>query len=991
MRRGLKRSLRDPTRLPPKLVLAIGCMLWLLALASQAYAASITNSADDLRTGWYPNNALLTPQLVSGGSFGKLWSASLEGQITAQPLLANGTLLVATEKDKTYGLDAATGAVKWSKSLGTPWNPADLGCGDITPSIGTVATPVIDPETNIAYLTHKTYASGSSGPARWYMDALDVGTGAEQPGFPVEIAGSAQNQPGVTFDPTVEMNRPGLLLMGGVAYAAFGSHCDLGEWHGWIFGVSTAGKVKARYVDSTDVGAGIWQSGAGLTSDGAGTIMFSTGNGGSPTAPTSGSNPPANLGESVVRVRVQPDGSLKAVDFFTPFEAAHLDENDADFASGGVTGLPGEYFGTSAFPHLAVAVGKSGYVYLLNRDNLGGFAQGSGGSDNVIQRLGPRGGVWSRPGVWPGDGGYLFIPTSSGSSAGGKLDVYKYGLSGSGSPSLSLAGSSEDPFGWGSGAPVITSDGTKSGSALVWVVWSANRQGEGGQLRAYDPVPVSGHPVLRFQESIGTSTNYSVPGIDDGRVYVGNREGKVFAFGSPVKAPLAGPSTSFPTTTLGHSSEQTVTLTANEPLTVTALTSSSSQFVLGTPTPALPVTLEAGQHIVVPVTFTPLKAQLVAASLTAETSIGSSSFALTGTGQAAEAELEAAPKIVSFPGIAVGSEKSESVTFTNVGGTALTINGLELPTSPFSATGLPSAGSSLAPGASVTVTVSFAPSAEGSYASNVGLVTTAGEKHVGLAGTAGAPARLHVSEEALHYGAVTVATKLTKSFTITNEGGVDAVITKSKPPIGGAFTADTALQEGATIHAGESITEQVSFIPTAPGMSSGTWLINADDTTGLHQLQFDGVGVAPLPPSLLAKGPGSQLSFLAHPATKAPVPDAELASDHLKANSHGLLRVLISCPASETRCLGTFILRTRPGRTPAGGRASRSARSIVLATGAFSVLGGHVGRVQLHLNKKARALLARLGRLKLMLLITAHDPAGARHTARPYLTLRRLT
>ncbi len=148
------------------------CLVAMLAFATQALGSGITNSGDDLRTGWYPNSGSLTPQLVSGGSFGQLWSTSLEGQITAQPLLAAGTLLVETEKDKAYGLDPASGAVKWTKNLGTPWNPSDIGCGDITPSIGTVSTPVVDPATNIAYMTHKTYVSGTSGPARWYMDAI---------------------------------------------------------------------------------------------------------------------------------------------------------------------------------------------------------------------------------------------------------------------------------------------------------------------------------------------------------------------------------------------------------------------------------------------------------------------------------------------------------------------------------------------------------------------------------------------------------------------------------------------------------------------------------------------------------------------------------------------------------------------------------------------------------------------------------------------------
>jgi hypothetical protein len=828
---------------------SVVCVGLIFGIVAQGLASGITNSSDDLRTGWYPNNSTLTPQLVSGGTFGQLWSTSLEGQITAQPLLANGTLLVATESNKAYGLDPASGAVQWTKNLGTPWNPADIGCGDITPSIGAVATPVIDPTTNIAYMTHETYVSGTSGPARWYMDAISVSTGAEQPGFPVEIAGSAQNAPSQTFNPTIEMNRPGLLLMEGVVYASFGSHCDYSNWKGWIFGVSTAGKITARYTDdATETGAGIWQSGAGLASDGPGTILFSTGNGGAPSVPAPGTSPPANLGESVVRVRVQPDGSLKAVDFFAPFDAKSLDENDADFASGGVTGLPNEYFGTTSLPHLAVAVGKSGYVYLLNRDSLGGIAQGPSGSDNVIQRLGPRGGVWSRPGIWPGEGGYVYIPTSSGSPGGGHLDVYKYGLSGTGQPSLALAASSEDVFGWGSGAPVITSEGTTAGSALVWIVWSTNRTGAGGELRAYNTAPVNGKPVLRFKTSIGTATNYSIPGVGAGRIYVGNREGKVIGFGSPVTPALSGAALSFPTTTIGSTSQKTLTLTANEALTLSSLTSSSGQFKIGTTTPSLPATLGAGQAVSVPVTFAPTEANLLGATITATTSAGRTvQISVSGIGQTASAQLATSPPLVTFAGTAVGGHATGSATFSNIGAAPLTINKVKLPGAPFSASGVPAAGETIAPGASVTVTVAFDPTQTGTFNDTVGMETTGGNGQVGLSGTAGSSGDLHVTSETNEYGSVAVGSTVTKSFSITNSGGTAVTITKSKPPIGGSFAATTLLQEGSTIQPGETVTEKVAFTPTAPGYLSGNWQINGDDISGLHQVQFSGTGTVPAP------------------------------------------------------------------------------------------------------------------------------------------------
>jgi hypothetical protein len=841
----------ETTRRRMRGALVLCAFLW-LAATSSAFASGITNSGDDLRTGWYPNESSISPQLVSGGTFGQLWSAPVSGQVYAQPLLANGALLVATEDNEVYSLDPATGAENWSTLLGTPWNASDIGCEDLAPTIGVTGTPVIDSTTNTAYLTHKTYLSGHAGAARWYMDAIDVATGAERSGFPVELSGTAQNAPAQSFQPTAELQRPGLLLMNGVVYAAFGSDCDHPVWQGWVFGVSTAGVTKARWVaDATGEGAGIWQSGAGLTSDGSGNILLSTGNGGAPTTPTAGKTPPPNLGESIVRLQVQGDGSLKATDFFAPFDASSLDGWDADFASGGVTGLPAEYFGTTAIPHLAVAVGKDGYVYLLNRDNLGGIAQGPSGSDNVVQRIGPFGGVWSRPGVWPGDGGWVYIPTASGgnspSGSAGNLRVYQYGLSGTGSPTLSLRATSSEEFGFGTGAPVITSEGTTSGTALVWTIWMPNGGGVGAQLRAYDPIPVEGHPVLRWSASIGQGSKFSTPGVGAGRLYVGTRDGHVLGFGSPVTPALDGSATEFPTTTVGSSSKETLTLTANETLTLASLSSSSAQFKLGTPSPPLHSTLTTGQTVEIPITFTPTGTGPLGATITATTGSGkTATFALSGSGQAPTAKLEVTPPLVTFGGTTVGGELSGSATFRNVGGAPLSVEGVHLPSPPFGASGVPTIGSTIAPGDSVTITVTFEPTEIGTFGDEIGLDTSGGDEAVGLSGSAALPGTLQITSEANEFGDVPIGTTATKTFTVANTGGTAVTLTKSKPPDGGAFAALTSLAEGTTIQPGASVTETVSFTPTAPGQTSGVWLINGNDEhPRVHEVEFTGNGVVP--------------------------------------------------------------------------------------------------------------------------------------------------
>jgi hypothetical protein len=839
------------------LVAVLAALLAILALlAPAALGSEPTNSGDNLRDGWYPEQGSLTPQLVSGGTFGQLWSSEVEGAVYAQPLLVNGEVLIATENNKVYALNPNTGAKKWTTSLtGTAWKAADIGCNDLAPNVGVTSTPVVDPSTNTAYMTHKAYASGSSGTVRWYMDAINLETGAEREGFPVQLQGTAQNASGQTFNPTSQLQRPGLLLLNGVVYAGFGSDCDLNTWQGWVFGVSEAGQIKARWVAVPGGnGAGIWQSGAGLFSDGPNSLMVSTGNTGSPSKPAPGNEPPNTFGESIVRLTVQANGELKPTNFFTPFDAQELDAGDADFASGGITGLNSEYFGTAAIPHLAVAVGKDGYVYLLNRDELGGFMQGSGGGDKVVQRIGPNGGVWSRPGVWPGNGGWVYIPTASaGNSAGGSsgfLRVYQYGVNGEGKPTLSLQATSSDSWGFGTGAPIITSEGTTSGSALVWSEWMPNGTGEGAQLRAYDPVPVSGKPVLRWSAAIGTGSKFGTPGVGGNKLFVGNREGKVMAFGSPVTPALSGPSTSFGTTTLGQSSEKTITLTANSSLTVTGVSTGNAQFAVGATKPALPASVGSGQTLQVPVTFKPTGSGLQAATLTVETSAGTFSFSLQGTGQPAGPKIEASPVVLSFGGTTVGSKVSAAATFRNVGGAALTIESVAPVAPPFAVSGAPAPGTVLQPGEAVNVEVAFEPTEEGNFGGELTLKTSAGESTVALAGAGGKPGVLKFAPETVEYGNVPVGSTVSKTFTITNTGGTNVTMTKSKPPLGGSFAATSTLSEGTTIAPGETLTETVAFSPTAPGGATGVWALNGTDTSGLHEIKFTGNGTVPAP------GPG---------------------------------------------------------------------------------------------------------------------------------------
>ena len=289
--------------------------------------------------------------------------------------------------------------------------------------------------------------------------------------LPVAITGAAQNDASATFVDRLELQRPGLLLMNGVVYAAFGAHCDDGAYRGWVIGVSTTGAVKARFstvanTPSATAGNGIWMSGGGLASDGAGRIFFATGNGvGTEPGPIVSNAPPGNLVESVVRVDVQGDGSLKAMDFFAPFNAYHM--ADSDLSGGGIVLLPPQ-FGTTLVPRTAIIAGKEGILYLMNRDKLGGFKQGAAGGNDVLSEIGIDGSTRSHAAVWPGDGGYVYVVASGANAAnvGYRMRAFKYSPNAQNKPTISLVASAPDDFGQYSGSPIVTSNGTNS--AALW-------------------------------------------------------------------------------------------------------------------------------------------------------------------------------------------------------------------------------------------------------------------------------------------------------------------------------------------------------------------------------------------------------------------------------------------------------------------------------------------------------------------------------------------
>lgn len=829
-----------------------------VASTTSAHADEVTASQDLLRTGWDPAEPGLSPATVTGGSFGQLFSTQLQGQIYAQPIIAGSTVIVATEDDWIYGIAAVTGEVKWSRQLGTPWPAASEGCTDLTPNVGVTSTPVYDPASGTIYTVAEIVPpNGTAFNPQFHMYGMNAQTGAITEDVP--IAGAPVNDPTRPFNPFNQLQRPGLLLQNGWVYAGFGSHCDINPYDGYVAGVNVSAHAVTMWTDEagiTDDMAGIWQGGGGLMSDGTGRIFVSSGNGVSP-APGPGTSPPSGLAESVVRLGVQPDGTLAPQDFFSPANAPSLDAADRDFGSGGPVGLP---VGTQQFPSLLVEAGKDGRVFLLNRDGLGGRMQGAGGTDDDLAMAGPFGGQWGHPAVFEASTSPL--PANSSGlddyvyyvGSNDHLHALRLGADASGNPTFTDAGASTSTYCFEcAGPPTVTSNGTDPSSAVVWDVGMAGHtNGTGGVLQAFGAVPqnVAGNSVLPLLWSapIGNANKFSMPATSGGRVYVGSRDGVLFAFGSPDAAPLtgAGPVT-FAHTAVGSATTASVTLTASAAVKVTAVNARTEVFpnpfsagqvtVNGNPA-TLPVTLAPGDTISAPATFTPTVPGGATGTLAFSTTYPN--FPTVGvslSAQGTQTGFYASPHTFSFGSVPAGTDAPTTVIITNGGTSAQKISKITMPGGPFKVTGLPTVGTSVAAGQSVTASVTYAPTAAGTSSGTLSVTGAAGTAAaVTLTGKApNGVSKFTASPTAVNFGSVPLGTQASATISVTNTGNLPATLTATAPPQL-PFGAPDPIAKNLPVGSGYDLQIPVTFTPTSVGAVTRSYKITWTDPKGTHSL-----------------------------------------------------------------------------------------------------------------------------------------------------------
>ncbi|HVN69347.1 MAG TPA: hypothetical protein VMU38_06850 [Candidatus Binatia bacterium] len=503
-----------------------------ISAAKHRKIAVTTYHYNNMRTGWDDQETILNQTNVRS-NFGLLHAVALDDQVDTQPLLVanevttrgstpgkHDVVYVTTENDSVYAIDATTGTVLFQQSLGTPV-PYPLGCNNNGPNVGIDGTPVIDKKANVMYVV--AYVMQSNTP-KYYIHELSLANLTDVIS-PVLVTASHKLTNGKTynFNAEYQRQRPALLEANGNIYAGFGSFCDFNasQSRGWLLGWQAgtltplaANRLNDALSSSQDnfFLSAIWMSGYGPAADSAGNVYFVTGN-----SDYSGNSydPVNNVAESVVKV----SGDLtQLLSVFTPSDESDLDESDADFGSGGVMLLPK----SAARLPLAVAAGKEGTMFLMNRKNLGGY--NPSGSNHVLDSEN-IGGCWCGPSYFGaasdgtprivGSGGNTVTVWKVEKSHGTKLvmDGYSQGLPGGQDPGFFTA---------------ISSNGHAPG-AIIWALARPDYVPGNITLFAFAADPPSSELQTLFQGTAGSwgaagGNANLVPVVANGQVYVASFE-----------------------------------------------------------------------------------------------------------------------------------------------------------------------------------------------------------------------------------------------------------------------------------------------------------------------------------------------------------------------------------------------------------------------------------------------------------------------------------
>jgi hypothetical protein len=481
---------------------------------------------DIARTGLNAAETSLTPANVSAAKFGKLGVAPTDGPLDAQPLYlsavtigaqTHNVLYLATENDTVYAWDASNGTQLWKTSaLGPQETAADnQGCSELPSQVGITSTPVIDryfgPDGAIFFVA-KT--RDSSGTYHQRLHALDLTTGAELSGGPVDIA--ATN----TFDPGVFVEKAALLLNNGIVYLSWAAPCQetSPDYGGWVmaYNEATLGQLSVLHVTPNGSGGSIWMSGAGPAADANGNVFLITSKGTfDTTLGTNGKPKNSDYGNAYLKIQ-SPNGVMTVFDYFEPLNGVPGAANYQDQGSGGVM-LVSANANSGQGTSLAIGAGKDGNIYqMASQGNVLGEYDGTKDNDFFTLTNALPNGATSSPAYF-----------NSAVYYGGSNDTLReFTLSASGAM---LTSQSANTLGTAGATPVISANVTSA--AILWALDTT--ASSGAVLHAYDATNLTTELYNSTQaqvggaprDSFGSTGKHTIPLVANGFVYIGTDAG----------------------------------------------------------------------------------------------------------------------------------------------------------------------------------------------------------------------------------------------------------------------------------------------------------------------------------------------------------------------------------------------------------------------------------------------------------------------------------
>jgi Abnormal spindle-like microcephaly-assoc'd, ASPM-SPD-2-Hydin len=255
--------------------------------------------------------------------------------------------------------------------------------------------------------------------------------------------------------------------------------------------------------------------------------------------------------------------------------------------------------------------------------------------------------------------------------------------------------------------------------------------------------------------------------------------------------------------------------------------------------PAFPLTLDAGQSVTLNVTFAPQAAGATTGSFFV--SGAGRAISLSGIG-AASGQLTANPAGLAFGSVQVGSTLTLLDSFTNTGGTSVTISLATVTGTGFSITGL-NFPLVLNPGASVTFSAGFAPQSAVSATGGIIVSSNASNPtlNVSLSGTGTAQGQLTLTPAVLNFGNTTVGTSVSQTSNLSAAG---ASVTVSSANLSSAEFSLTGISFPATIATGQSMPITLTFSPQSSGTASAVLSVVGNASNASTQ-NMSGTGVSP--------------------------------------------------------------------------------------------------------------------------------------------------